>query len=600
MKLSNYKVGTRLALSFGLLLAISLAVGGISWKRMSQIDQSTDRIVEQEWTKARLSMEMQIRSRDNAAKAARMMLVGHNPEVVDQLKDEMAANTRANEEALGQLEKLLVDAEDRALLDAAAAARTAYTQSRARVAEILNDPTRREEALEIYATETSSAFEAYMAPFVKLMDRQKQDFVEAGHHGQLAYDSGRNTLVVSNLAALAIGAMLAIFLARSIVRPLRRAVDVAEAVKAGKLDNVIETGSQDETGQLLSSLDEMQTALRARDEKDADFRGQIAAIGRAQAVIEFDLDGKVLDINDNFARTMGYSRAEVVGRHHSLFVESAVSGSAGYRAFWDKLKRGEYEVGNFKRLAKGGREVWLTASYNPITDVNGKPFKVVKYATDVTEQMVKNADFAGQLAAIGKSQSVVEFDLDGTVRKSNDNFARVMGYSEGEVVGRHHSMFADAATSGSAEYSALWARLARGEGEISTQKRIAKGGREVWLQSSYNPIADANGRPFKVVEYASDVTATMQAQHQLQKAVEQTQETIRQAGDGDLTRRIPMEGKTGDLESLCRGVNSLLDSTADLVRRVKNATAEVRSGAEEISKGNANLSQRTEEQASSL
>ena len=600
MKLSNYKVGARLALSFGLLLAISLVVGGISWKRMSQIDQTTDRIVEQEWEKARLSMEMQIRSRDNAAKAARMMLVSTNGAAVDQLKDEMAANTRANEEALGQLEKLLVDAEDRALLEQAATARTAYTQSRARVAELLKDSGSRDAALEMYAGETSAAFEAYMAPFVELMGRQKQDFVDAGREGQAAYDAGRKTLISANLLALVIGAFLAVVLARSIVRPLRQAVDLADAVKQGKLDNVVEAGAQDETGQLLSSLHEMQNALRARDARDADYRGQIAAIHRAQAVFELDLDGKVLDINDNFVRAMGYSREEVVGRHHSQFIESAAAGSAGYRAFWDKMKRGEYEVGTFKHIAKGGREVWLTASYNPITDVNGKPIKVVNYATDVTEQTLRNADFEGQLAAIGKSQAVVEFDLDGTVRKSNGNFASIMGYGEGEVVGRHHSMFADAATSGSAEYRALWAKLARGEAEISTQKRLAKGGREVWLQSSYNPIADANGRPFKVVEYASDVTATMQAQQQLQQAVEQTQETIKHAGDGDLTRRIPMEGKTGDLESLCRGVNSLLDSTADLVKRVKNAAAEVQQGAEEISKGNSNLSQRTEEQASSL
>jgi methyl-accepting chemotaxis protein len=344
----------------------------------------------------------------------------------------------------------------------------------------------------------------------------------------------------------------------------------------------------------------MQSALRARDEKDADYRGQIAAINRAQAVIEMDLEGKVLDINDNFARAMGYTRAEVVGKHHSMFVEAAHAGSAEYRSFWEKLKRGEYEVANFKRLAKGGREVWLQASYNPIADVNGKPFKVVKYATDVTEQTVRNADFAGQLAAISKSQAVIEFDLDGTVRKINENFAGVMGYTPAEVVGKHHSQFVDAAMSGGAEYRAFWEKLKRGEFVAGTFKRIGKGNREVWLQASYNPIQDANGRPFKVVKYASDVTTQMQAQHALQITVQQTQGVVKHAIDGDLTHRIPMEGKTGDLESLCRGLNSLLESTGDLVKRVKSAVSEVRSGAEEISKGNSNLSQRTEEQASSL
>jgi methyl-accepting chemotaxis protein len=122
----------------------------------------------------------------------------------------------------------------------------------------------------------------------------------------------------------------------------------------------------------------------------------------------------------------------------------------------------------------------------------------------------------------------------------------------------------------------------------------------VWIQASYNPIPDANGKPFKVVKYASDVTATMQAQQQLQVAVKQTQDAVKSASEGDLTQRIPMAGKSGELEALCSGVNSLLDSITELVRRVKIATGEVQQGAEEISKGNTNLSQRTEEQASSL
>jgi methyl-accepting chemotaxis protein len=190
--------------------------------------------------------------------------------------------------------------------------------------------------------------------------------------------------------------------------------------------------------------------------------------------------------------------------------------------------------------------------------------------------------------------------MDGTVRKANDNFAHVMGYIPSEVVGKAHSMFTDPLFAASAEYRASWAKLNRGESETGTFKRIAKGGREVWIHASYNPIADASGKPFKVVEYATDVTAAMQAQRELQNAVQQTQDAVRFAIDGDLTHRIAMEGKSGDLELLCRGVNSLLDSTGDLVKRVKAAVAQVHSGAEEISKGNTNLSQRTEEQASSL
>ena len=213
---------------------------------------------------------------------------------------------------------------------------------------------------------------------------------------------------------------------------------------------------------------------------------------------------------------------------------------------------------------------------------------------------MRAADFESQLAAISRAQAVIEFELDGTIRSVNDNFASVMGYSNSEVRGKHHSMLVDPAISGTAEYRAFWAKLGRGEADAGRYRRVAKGGREVWLQASYNPILDANGRPFKVVKFATDVTEQMQMAQQLELTVKQTQITVHAATEGDLTARIPLSGKTGELEALCKGVNAMLDSTADLVKRVKTAAAEVQTGAEEISKGNLNLSQRTEQQASSL
>jgi methyl-accepting chemotaxis protein len=600
MKLSNLKVGTRLALGFGLLLSISIALGVVSWLRLSQLDEVVTRLAGEDWDKSRLTMEMQIRTRDNAFKAARIMLAGNDTATIDRLKAEMAENSKKNSADLEMLEELVKSAEAKAMLAEAAEARDKYTASRARVTELAKDPKTHAEALRVYLGETSTLLDAYTAPFEELKQHQQNRFESSAQEAHAAFVSGRNTIVATGSAAIIIGMLLAFVLARGIVRPLRNAVNVADAVKAGKLDNVVDAGARDETGLLLASLDSMQGALRARDVKDADYRGQIAAINRAQAVIEFDMDGTVREVNEHFARVMGFTRQEVMGKHHGTLCESAYATSAEFRALWTKLNRGEYEVGTFKRVGKGGREVWLQASYNPIPDVNGKPFKVVKYASDVTEQMVRNADFAGQLEAINTSQAVIEFDMDGNVRRINDNFARTMGYSSGEVLGKHHSLFTDPGYAASAEYRAFWAKLKRGEFESGTFKRLGKGSREVWMTASYSPIKDANGKPFKVVKFATDVTSATQAAQQLQIAVQQTQDTVKFAIDGDLTHRIPMEGKTGDLETLCRGVNSLLESTADLVKRVKVATSEVQSGAEEISKGNTNLSQRTEEQASSL
>jgi methyl-accepting chemotaxis protein len=597
---ANLKVGPRLCIGFAVLLVISLVIGGIALSRMAHLDAVVNRMSTQDWEKARITMEMEMRTRDNAAKSLRILLANGDVEVINRIRAEMEENSEQNGEGIRQLEELVKDADGEALLGEAAQNREQYNARRGEVMEMARDPKTREQAMKAYNAEVVPLLESYVEPFRKLKMQQQESFEKSVAESRASYENARNTIITAGIASLMFGIALAILLARSIVKPLRAAVQIADAVKQGRLDNVIEAETTDETGQLLNSLADMQSALRARGEKDADFRGQIAAIGRAQAVVEFDMDGKIREINDNFARVMGYSRAEVMGKHHNMFVEPAVASSGDYRNFWAKLNRGENDLGTYKRLARGGREVWLQASYNPIADANGKPFKVVKYASDVTEATERNVDFAGQLAAIDRSQGVIEFDLDGTIRKANENFLRVMGYSQGEVVGRHHSMLVGTAQSSSADYHALWAKLNRGENEVGSFKRVAKGGREVWVQASYNPIADNSGRVFKVVKYASDVTSAMQAQSELQVAVQQTQGAVKYAIDGDLTHRIPMEGKNGDLEALCRGVNSLLESTAELVKRVKAASGEVQVGAEEISRGNINLSQRTEEQASSL
>ena len=156
--------------------------------------------------------------------------------------------------------------------------------------------------------------------------------------------------------------------------------------------------------------------------------GMLDAINKAQAVIEFTVDGKILHANENFLHAMGYTLDEIKGQHHSMFVDPAYRQSPEYRMFWEKLGRGEYDAGEYKRIAKGGREVWIQASYNPILDANGKAFKVVKYATEITAQKLQSADYEGQLAAIGKAQAVIEFSLDGKILQANENFLKTLGY----------------------------------------------------------------------------------------------------------------------------------------------------------------------------
>ncbi|MFO1390225.1 methyl-accepting chemotaxis protein [Cellvibrio sp.] len=342
------------------------------------------------------------------------------------------------------------------------------------------------------------------------------------------------------------------------------------------------------------------TDITAEVTKNADFVGQLAAISKVQAVIEFGLDGTILNANPNFLSVMGYQLDEIKGKHHSIFVDASARNTNEYRQFWERLGRGEPDAGRYKRIGKGGKEVWIQASYNPILDANNRPFKVVKYATDITEETLKNADYSGQLAAINKSQAVIEFNLDGTVIAANDLFLAALGYQLSDIKGRHHRMFVEEAYQKSHEYQQFWEKLSRGEYEAGQYKRIGRGGKEVWIQASYNPIFDANNKPFKVVKYATDVTEQVNASIQLQKTVEDVQTAISAATQNDLTTRVSLQGKTGALEALSAGVNSLLDTMVDIVQQIKAASEEISSGANEIATGNSDLSSRTEQQAANL
>ncbi|PDT88583.1 histidine kinase [Bradyrhizobium sp. Y36] len=240
--------------------------------------------------------------------------------------------------------------------------------------------------------------------------------------------------------------------------------------------------------------------------QNLDFGAQVAAANRSQAVIEFNMDGTIINANANFLGALGYSLGEIKGKHHSIFVEPSERDSAAYGEFWAALNRGEYQAAEYKRIGKGGKEVWIQASYNPVFDEKGKPFKVVKFAIDVTAQKLKNADLAGQISAIDKAQAVIEFNMDGTIITANANFLGALGYSLAEIKGKHHSMFVEASERDGSGYREFWAALNRGQYQAAEYKRIGKGGKEVYIQASYNPILDLNGKPFKVVKYATDVT----------------------------------------------------------------------------------------------
>lgn len=286
---------------------------------------------------------------------------------------------------------------------------------------------------------------------------------------------------------------------------------------------------------VIALIDDITATMHARQ----DVSGKIQAIERVQAVIEFDLQGRVLRANDNFLRTFGYQEQELLGRHHRMFCTEDDVRASSYRQLWEGLERGQFQSGEFRRLDKLGREVWIQASYNPILDVDGRPLKVIKFATDITAAKRLSSDTAGKIEAIARSQAVIEFDMRGTILTANSNFLRAVGYTLEEVQGQHHSMFCDDALVQSEGYRNFWADLGEGKFKSARFHRLAKHGAAIWLQATYNPILDTNGRAFKVVKFAMDITQQVEREQTVSSRV---------AGIGDVMQEL-----AGAIDSIGQG-----------------------------------------------
>lgn len=332
----------------------------------------------------------------------------------------------------------------------------------------------------------------------------------------------------------------------------------------------------------------------------------IKAISSAQGMIEFDLTGHVLDINDNFAKTMGYTKQEAIGQHHRAFVTDEYANSPDYQAFWEKLRSGQFVSGRFKRIEKGGRLVWLEASYTPVLDKNGKPYKVVKVASDVTEIVARDLDYAGQIKALNRVMAVISFDTEGNILEANDNFLQAVGYSSSEVVGKHHRMFVTADYEKSAEYRQFWQDLAKGKFQSGTYRRKTKQGEDLWLEASYNPIFDDDGIPYKVVKYAVDVGKNENTML-LQNVIQDAGMVLQSISEGDLTAQMKEHLKSGQvsmfrpqIESLTGNIEQMTQKLKDVVVNAIESSAVVQGAASEVSQGSLDLSQRVQEQAAAL
>ena len=272
---------------------------------------------------------------------------------------------------------------------------------------------------------------------------------------------------------------------------------------------------------------QLRAELAAAQETLARQKAVLDAIDRSNARIEFKPDGTIVDANDNFLRAMGYTLSEIAGKQHRMFCESSLVNSPDYAAFWQKLGRGEFVSGRFKRIRKDGSAIWLEASYNPIIAPGGQLLGVVKFATDITPRILEAQDRQARLAAIDRSMAVIEFDLNGIILEANDNFLKTMGYRLQDIKGQHHRTFCETALVNSNEYTNFWQRLGRGEVMSGRFKRLRSDGGIVWLEASYNPVLDPDGKPYKVVKFATDISPQVERMEQEIKNADEAVEISR-------------------------------------------------------------------------
>ena len=469
-------VVTRLMLAFGSVIIVFGAAVGMSIGRLAAFNTAISGITGSAFTKVETANDWSVRLLQTARHTRNALILDDKNEIQSEL-DAIVDDKAKRKEDMEALTVSVTSAAEKASLQAVVDSRSAYLP--------LEDEFLREvkagqlkESKELLLERMRPAQLAYLDTLVKFSLLQKNQLKKQADVLAASYRSTRTLLTAVSLCAVAIACLLTWSITRAIRNPLRKVITHFEQMRQGNFKEEIVVTSRDEIGQVLAALKETQQKLLDASIKAADYQGQIEAIGKAQAVVEFGLDETVLTANDNFLDVLGYRLDEVKGKHHSMFAEPDYRNSAEYRQFWDKLRRGENAAGMFKRIGQGGREIWLQSSYNPIFDPDGKAYKVVTYAADVSEQ----------------------------VRKKKD----------------------------------------------------------------------------------------------LDNAVTDTQTVVKSAIEGDLVSRIPMQGKTGEIAALCQGINTLLEATMTLIRSVKTSTREVQSGVEEISRGNTDLSQRTEEQASSL
>jgi methyl-accepting chemotaxis protein len=322
-----------------------------------------------------------------------------------------------------------------------------------------------------------------------------------------------------------------------------------------------------------------------------DTKSVLDAFSRSQAIIEFNTDGTILTANENFCKALGYRLEDIVGKHHRIFVDPTDVASPDYAAFWQRLASGKFERGQYKRFGKSGKPIWIEASYNPVMR-RGKAYKIVKIASDITESKMRSLDSNGKLEALSRAQAVIEFTPDGQILTANANFLSALGYSLAEIAGQHHRMFCEPGYAASSDYATFWPRLAAGQFVTDEFTRIRKDGQPIYIQATYNPILDDDGKVFKVVKFATDITGRV-------TALKQVGAGLGRLADCNIRMTID-EPFTPEFEHLRTHFNVALGKFQETLEDVLSETTMVSTKSLEMHDNAAGLAQRSEQQATAL
>ncbi len=300
---------------------------------------------------------------------------------------------------------------------------------------------------------------------------------------------------------------------------------------------------------------------------------------RSRCILELDLDETILFANDNYLRIMGYAREELVGQKHLVTIEKSDKSLRAYQDLWRRLRNGENMERELKRVSKSGKPVWFQCTYNFLRDRNDKPYRVLMIFSDLTEQKLQQSYLQAQIDAIHRSSAVVEFELDGRIIGANENFLGAMGYRLDEIRGQHHSIFIDPTERNSDAYRQFWAKLGRGEFFSGQYHRLGKGGRDVWIQGSYNPVLDLDGKPFRVVKFATDVTEQLLRQKKRADiyARVDTQlvgmtESVSCVSHEAVEAAAASNQTSGNVQAVAAGAEELSTSFQEISRQVAHAT----------------------------